>query len=215
VDSLEAALFRFECQRQVDAVERLFGLRLRPWWAFRSRLRVYVFPSLAAVSEVYGGPVGGFASWDHWHVAVNLETQWGEIVRHEVAHILGACWNPRPMTLLCEGLAVWAQRTYGGQSPDDYARRIGVHGVDATIEWLLGPDPVLGTWHRKLYYAVAGSFTRALIERFGFTNYQKLYGDKAVSVANFTKEFCRHFGVPLRSFVRDWLTNLTVHSRLT
>lgn len=208
LDTLEVALFCLDCQRQVEAVERQFGLRLRPWWAVWSHLRVYLFQSAAEVSEVYGGAAGGFASWDHWHIAVNLDANWGELVRHEVAHILGGRWNPRPMPLLCEGLAVWAQRSVNSVPIDSCAQRL-VQGVEPTMACLLGSDPPLGTWERQRSYILAGSLTRALIQQFGFRKYQRLYGDKTVGLTNLTNKFISHFGIPLRSFVRLWLTSLS------
>jgi hypothetical protein len=214
LDPLETALFRVTCEQQIAETEALFGLRLRAWWPFSLRLRVYLFQSCAAVSDIYGGPVSGFASWDHWHIAVNLNEYWGEIVRHEVAHILGGRWNPRPMTLLCEGLAVWAQRSIAGVPIDDWAKRV-LRDLEPTMQCLLGQDPPLGTWKRQRYYILAGSFTRALSRRFGFRSYQTLYRDKAISAANFAKRFERDLGVPLLLFAEEWLAAVAARPRAT
>ncbi len=210
LDPLETALFRLACNQQAAAIERLLGARLRHWRLYPPRLRVYVFRSADEVSRVYGGPVGGFASWTHWYIVVNLEADWDEILRHELAHIIGGRWNPNAPTVLCEGLAVWAQRTVNGCSVDHYPRLAFSDMVGAS-ELLLGPSPALGSPERHRYYALAGSFTGALIKRFGFARYRSLYGDRAVTGATFAARFPRHFGSPLSSVLQNWLDDLSSH----
>jgi hypothetical protein len=204
---LETGLFRVACTQQVATLERLFGRRLRPWWLWQRRLRVYLFRSVEEVSRVYGAPAGGFANWDHWLIVVNVETDWGEILRHELAHIFAGRWNPRAPTVLREGLAVWAQRTIARYPIDDCARSL-LCGSAAALQQLIGPEPALGSIDRHRYYVLAGSFTAALIRRFGLRRYQQLYRDRLITRASLELRFERHFAVSLRSAVDRWLSAL-------
>jgi hypothetical protein len=207
LDPFDTSLFRLTCDKQAIAVERFLGARLRPLRVYPPRIRVYLFQSSADVSRVYGGQVGGFASWNHRYVVVNLESDWGEILRHELTHIIGGRWNPNASTLLTEGLAVWAQRTMNGVPLDHWIQIKNSDWTTAT-ECLLGPSPPVGSFDRKHYYGLAGSFTGSLIRRFGLARFRKLYQDRAVTGKSFARRFERHFGIALPSALREWLRNL-------
>lgn len=207
LDSFEVALFRIACQKEVAAIEKLFGTFLLSWWGYGPRLRVYVFPTCDAVSKVYGAPAGGFASWSHWSIAVNLEPQWEEIIRHEVAHIMAARWNPYAMTFLCEGLAVWAERSRVGMPIDDCAKQVLRH-PKIVNEYLHNPPPPRESGEVHSYYAVAGSFTSTLIRRFGLDRYQRFYSDRSINNETIERGIQRHFGVPMPTFVRQWLADV-------
>lgn len=212
LDPLEIDFFRLACSQQITAIERLFGAQLRPpWWLWPSHLHVYLFPSSVEVSRVYGAPAGGFANFGHWsdnwYIVVNLEADWREILRHELAHIIGGRWNPRAPTVLCEGLAVWAARTHGGCPIDEGARRL-LCSRRGAIEHLLGPEPAPGSFDRHRYYVLTGSFTATLIRRFGLRRYRRFYRDRAITLTTLEKRFARHFGVPLRTAADNWLSDL-------
>src|SRR5581483_9296128 len=119
---LETDFFRIACREQVATVERVFNSRLRCWPIVSPRLKVYAFASRDALEGVHGSRVGGFACHVYHEIAVALDIHWGEILRHELAHIFAARWNPRPLPFLCEGLAVWVQRTMNGYAYDVGAR---------------------------------------------------------------------------------------------
>ena len=208
LDQLETAFFRLACDQQSTSIERLLGARLRPWWMYPRRLRVYLFQSADDVSQVYGWPAGGFASWDQLLIVVNLEAEWREILRHELAHIIGGRWNPAAPTLLCEGLAVWAQRTISGY-PLDRCARLAPSEKAGVLDWLLSPEPAIGSVDRQRYYALAGSFTGALIRRFGLSQYRRFYKDRNVTLATLAGRFKKCFGFALESIAQDWLADLS------
>ena len=207
IDPFEAALFRTACRQQVAALEELFGARLRPWWAWPRRLRVYAFRSPADLSQACGAPVHGFADPRCRYIVVNLHDDWREILRHELAHIFGGRWNANAPRFLCEGLAVWAQRTLRGHPIDDCARRM-MPRRDDPMEFLLGPEPSFGSTEHSLYYLLAGSFTAALVRRFGLRRFRELYRDRAITATTFAQRFERHFAVSLRSAVDRWRADL-------
>ena len=192
IDSLEISLFRLACIQQARAVEKLFGARLQRWWFFPQRLSVYVFQSASDITPIYGASVGGYASWYHWLITVSLESNWGEILRHELAHIIGGRWNPQAPTVLCEGLAVWAQRTYH-DGPLDECVRFAFSDQATASAFLLSPAPAVGSPERHRYYAVVGSFSAAVIRRFGLARYQNFYKDRAITEATLARRFKRPF----------------------
>jgi hypothetical protein len=153
--------------------------------------------------------VAGFASWHNWCIVVNLEAEWREILRHELAHIFGGRWNPQAPVVLREGLAVWAQRTARGYPVDYWARLMLSDPADA-LEFLIGPEPAIGSMDRHRFYPLAGSFTAALIRRFGLPRYKGFYRDRTVTQAAFQRKFERHFMLSLRCAVDGWLTDLAV-----
>jgi hypothetical protein len=204
IDALLAALFRVACAQQVGVVEATLRARIRPWRVYPGRLRVFVYPTAADVSRVYGRPAGGYASWHDWHIAVNLEADWGEVLRHELAHIVAGWWNARPAAVLCEGLAVWAQKTHNGRSIGECVR--AAHASPATaLDLLLGRPPWSAPLDLYWYYVLAGGLTGAVIRRFGWAAYRRLYGDGRVNRGNLPRSFRRHLGAELGAVVREWL----------
>lgn len=205
IDRFEASLFRLACQQEVAAVERLFGARLHNWRTSPRRLQVYVFQSASDVSQLYGERVDGFASCCDWQVAVNFETEWSEILRHEITHIFGGLWNPYAPRVLCEGLAMWAQRTIDRRPLDDYLRYFNNKNA---LEILLGPEPKSSEFAHAHYYALAGSFSAALIERYGLAAYRRLYRDRGVQPTELTVRLRKHFGATAPAVVQEWLSGL-------
>lgn len=213
LDALDVSLFWIACGEEVAALERRFGFKLRRCRLGGRRLAIYLFRSSDEVTNVYGKPAAGFASWKHWCITANLECHWQEILRHELAHIFSARWNDRAPRVLMEGLAVWVQRTRGGYGPDEYVRRRSPT-ARAAIECLLGPEPdgARPGWHR--YYCLAGSFTGHLIRRHGWDEFRRFYRDRAVTLSTFPRRFARRFCVSLEADVDAWLASLRRSRRI-
>ena len=205
IDPLLAALFRIACAQQVEVVEKTLRARIRPWRVYPGRLRVFLYPTAADVSRVYGSPASGYANWGDWYIAVNLEADWGELLRHELAHIVAAWWNVRPAAVLCEGLAVWAQKTRHGLAIGECVRA-AYTSPDTALDLLLGRPPWSSPMDLERYYVLAGGLTGAVIRRFGWAAYRRLYGDGRVTRRNLPRYFRRHFGADLGVVVRDLLT---------
>lgn len=206
LDPFEVAMFGRACGAAVEAVERLLGVRLRRWWLRTGRVGVLLFASPDAVGRLYGSPCGGFAHYAAWYVAVNIQSGWAEDLRHEFAHLAASRWNPAPPTVLREGLAVWAQRTVGGQ-PVEHAVRHHAPGPRAALDLLLGamPDHIVPRWS---YYVVAGGFTAFLIRRFGWAAFLDLYQDRVATRENLPTRFARRLGVTVEAAVKMWYGEL-------
>ncbi len=208
LDPFEVALFHAVCEQEIEGLERVFGTRLRAWRLFPSRLRIYLFRSVAGVSRVYGGPCGGFAEWFRWFVVVNADDEWRGLLRHEIAHIFAGRWSQSAPRVLVEGLAVWAQRTKQGWPVDVAARWALPRRADPLDlllrrEWPADPPQLLGR-----YYVLAGSFTGFLIRRFGLDAYRRFYRGTWTRRSDFARRFERHFGLPLEAAARDWVDGL-------
>ncbi len=205
LDRIETAFFRVACSQQIAALEKLLGGRFKPWWRYRPRLQIFLFNNDDDVSRVYGGPAGGFASAEEWSIVVNLQSDWVPMLRHELTHVLTGHWNPSAPTILCEGVAVWAQQTINGQLIDDYARRM-LADLDV-VSVLLGPrqHSDCKIWQ---HYAFVGSFTKALIDRFGLRRFEKFYRDRWVNEASFAERHLQHFQLPFAEMVEIWIRNL-------
>jgi hypothetical protein len=220
IDPLLATLFRVACAQQVEIVEATLRSRIRPWRVYPGRLRVYAYPTPADVSRVYGRPISGYANWNDWYIAINLEADWGELLRHELAHIVAGWWNPRPAAVLCEGLAVWAQKTWDGRSLDDCVRAAHA-SPESALDLLLGRPPWSVPQDLYWYYVMAGGLTGAVIRRFGWGTYRRLYGDGRINRGNLPRYFRRHIRADLGAVVREWLAGVAdrppmrlVHPRL-
>jgi hypothetical protein len=197
IDPLEVALFHAACEQEVEALERLFGVRLREWRLVPTRLRVYLFPTPDEVSRVHGEPAGGYAHWLRWYVVANAQSEWRELIRHEVAHLFAGRWSQTAPRVLAEGLAVWAQRTVYGRPIDSAARSVLPQSRDP-IDLLLRPgwpDDTGELFDR--YYVLAGSFTGFLIRRYGLATYRRFYRTTWTGRTDFARRFERHFGEPL------------------
>jgi hypothetical protein len=204
IDALLASLFRVACDQQIEVVEATLRAGIRPSREWQHRLRVYVYPTAAQMSRVSGGPISGYADWHSWYIAVNLEADWGELLRHELAHIVAGWWNPRPAAVLCEGLAVWAQKTRHGWPLDECVQAAHA-SPESALDILLGRPPWSAPTDLYWYYVLAGGLTGEVIRRFGWAAYRRLYCDRGITRWNLSRCFRRHFGTELAAVVRDWL----------
>lgn len=205
LDPLETAFFQVACSQQIAAIEKLLGGKFKPWWCYRPRLEVFLFRSDDDVSRVYGGSAAGFASAEKWRIAVNLQSDWLPLLRHELAHVLTGHWNPYAPTLLLEGVAVWAAKSMDGVPVDAYARQLLPKGD--VIPILLGPRPKKACEVSR-YYALAGSFTKALIESFGLRRYERFYRDRWVNEERFAERHRQHFRLSFDAMVEIWIHRL-------
>lgn len=207
VDPLDLALVARTLELEIGMQERRFERPLRGWRMLPTRLPVYLFRSAEALSQVYGEPVGGFASWHGWMIAVHPGRAWDEAIPHELAHIFAGWWNPHAPRVLQEGLAVWVQRTFGGQPADSYVRR-RYPSVRQAVASLFGPEPAAGNHDRLWYYIVAGSFTGFLLRRAGWGHFREFYRDRSITTETFPGRFEKHYGLKLETAGRVWFGQL-------
>ena len=72
---------------------------------------------------------------------------------------------------------------------------------------LLGPRQQ-DAWKIARHYAFVGSFTKALIERFGLRRYERFYRDRWVSEENFAERHLQHFQLSFSAMVEIWIRGL-------
>src|SRR5262249_20591633 len=124
-----------------------------------------------------------------------------EMVRHELAHLFAARWNPNAPPLLSEGLAVWLQETELGEPIDATAWAwIGESGL--SLRSLLDRRFFYADPHRYACYMLAGSFTGFLLRRYGLAAYRQLY--RRAGGRGFGRVFARCVGESLDAAERQW-----------
>ncbi|WP_143392762.1 hypothetical protein [Fimbriiglobus ruber] len=207
VDPLDVALVLQTLELEIGVLEQRFDRRLRAHWLLPAPLPVYLFRSAENLAEVYGEPVGGFASWRDWLIAVHARKEYEEMIPHELAHIFAGWWNPNAPKLLQEGLAVWAQRTCGGRPVDGFVGR-RYDSAKQALAGLLGPFPDAGDPDRYWYYILVGSFTGFLLRRSGWHHYRAFYQDKRVTLETLPARFEKHYGLNFETAGRVWFGQL-------
>ena len=207
VEPLDAVVIALLCERELPLLEKAFGVRLRYWRTRRPR--VYVFPSAESVEALYRQPFTGFAEAGIGAVILSGADCNPELVRHELAHLLAhKAYGAWPVKVVTEGLAVWAERTYGGSAVHDVAAAIAGRSRKPPAELL--PPHWGDASARRLWelYAAAGSFTGYLIGRFGWPAYRRFYRGMMGTERAFRRRFRRRFGLTFEAARDDWLTKL-------
>lgn len=124
-----------------------------------------------------------------------------ELVRHELTHLFAYRWARRSIPIMCEGLATYLQETQGGYPIDRYARAYLRRRDEPVL-----PSLVQRRWKRDSSvhekYMLAGSFTRFLIEHFGWEGYRQFY--RRARLRRFATRFQRQFGITLPDAERIW-----------
>jgi hypothetical protein len=184
-----------QCGADLDRLAAWFG---RP---LRGRPAMFLFADSAPIARLFGPEYGGTALAPANAILVAAGGPIRETVRHELAHLFGARWNPLAPPLLSEGLAVWLQGTDQGELIDAAAwpwiREPGL-GLRA----LLNPRVFFDVRHRHACYLLAGSFTGFLLRRHGKAAYRRLYG--RLSGRRFEREFRDCLGASLEAAERAW-----------
>jgi hypothetical protein len=196
-DRWDFGVFCERCVSELDDLEQRFGFSLR------GRLIVYLFPTRADVSEVFGKWYAGTALAFANAIVVAADFNLQEVLRHEMIHLFAARWGQAP-PLLNEGLATWLQSTPEGREVDWLARRyMEISGV--RLSQLLSRKFSFRV-PRSAYYYMGGSFTGFLIRRFGWDEYRAFFR-KACS-ANLPRTFRKRFGISLDEAERMWRDEL-------
>jgi hypothetical protein len=195
---VDLSVLRGICESALNEQGIVFGYRLR------RKLVVYLFPCCREMSEVYGRQVGGLALIEANAILIPADDAIAESIPHEIAHLFAARLNPRASPLFSEGLAVWLQGSCGGVEIDLHARQFVQ--TKLTLESLRKPAVFFAQANQNTSYAWAGSFTKFLVRRFGWTKYRQYYRkstDKPVKA--FFKKF---FGTSLEEAEYLWRRGL-------
>jgi hypothetical protein len=168
---------------------------------------VFLFSAHADVGRVFGREYGGVALIDANAIAVAAGDSLREDVRHELAHLFAARWNPQAPPLLGEGLAVWLQGTQHGE-PIDAMAWPWVGDARLGLRSLLDRGFFFAEPHRHTCYLLAGSFTGFLLRRHGRKAYRRLYA--RVGRRGFEREFHRCLGMSLDDAERQWRHELLI-----
>jgi hypothetical protein len=198
-------------ERTLSQLEGRFGRvsqpRRRLWLGRplgRGRVYVYLFPSDISVCVTFGA--GGFAAAALSAVVVPFEGMpLGEVLRHELTHLLSAGWNAWAPPLLQEGLATWMQGTVQGRAIDWAAAE--PLGEGRRLRPLLDRRFFFDQENRWPSYLLAGSFTGFLIGRFGWDAYERFYREQA-GARQFDARFKKHFGMTLEQAEALWWAGL-------
>jgi hypothetical protein len=179
-------LERFEWA--IDDLVHQFQFRLR------SPVVVFLFSSQHEIGKLFNGVTGGVALGPTNTVLLAEDTNLREFMRHEFAHLFSHRWNGSPPPLLQEGLAVWWERTRGGQPIEKLAQPL-LHHRNLVLTFQQHWKPFTASPQMDACYILAGYFTAFLIRRFGWERYQRLY--RRATARNFQSQFRRVFGVSL------------------
>src|SRR5262249_49175155 len=97
-----------------------------------------------------------------------------EIIAHEVGHLFASRLNRKAPPLFAEGLAVWLQGSLG-DAPLDLVARSFCRTAKLEIETLSAARLFFSVANQRACYALAGSFTKFLIDRFGWVRFKGFY----------------------------------------
>jgi hypothetical protein len=173
------------------------------------RLRIIVLPNSQAVRELFGAPIGGAAFLWPTTVVIGEGVEFWKTLRHEVAHLLAAKWNPFAPALLAEGLCTWLESTAQRAVLDRVALKYPPEG----LKKLLHPRYFASGENRILCSAAAASFSGFLMRRFGCTAYERLY--RASCRRRFEGIFQHQLGMRLDEAERQWRRELVARYTIT
>jgi len=193
-DRYDPAALAGQFASDLDHLATWFG---RP---LQGRPTVYLFANAAPIARAFGPWYGGTALPAATAILVTTDRV-RETVRHELAHLFAARWNPYAPPLLAEGLAVWLQGTDRGE-PIDAAAWPWINEPGLDLRALLNPPFFFAEAHRHACYPLAGSFTGFLIRRYGRAAYRRLY--QKLSTRGFARDFEDTLGVSLAEAERAW-----------
>lgn len=179
------------------------GRRIGPL-LFRSRVYVYLFPTVEAVQEVFGERYGGIALTGLHAIVFPFERvrRLEEWLRHELSHLFDDRWNPMAPPLFAEGLATWLQWTEQGSTINALAVAL-IRQKDYSLRPLLKSNYFFLEKNHGPWYVLAGSFSGFLIRRFGWDTYKRFYCRLSGS-RRFDARFSKHFGSSLEEAEEQW-----------
>jgi hypothetical protein len=156
------------CRTELDKLTKQFGSPLR------GRVKVFLFASYQDYGKVFGLLSGGTALEHANAIVIVSDRDVNVSIRHELAHLFSGRWSSWAPPLLSEGLAVWWQDTWWGQSIDSAARQF-LDYKNLKLSELLNREFFFFGSQSDSCYALAGSFTGFLIRRYGWDRYRTLY----------------------------------------
>jgi hypothetical protein len=186
-------------ESELHSLARRFG---RP---LRIPVTVYLFDHTGQVAHIFGPQYGGFALWDLNAIVVAADCPSGPFVRHELGHLFAGRWSKLAPPLLQEGLAVWLEGTRWGQPLDPAARNV-LGDQDVGLSQLMDRGWFFTPEHMDASYALAGSFSAFLIQRFGWEAYGRLY--RQCDGRRFPAKFHKCFGMSLEDAHWEWRLEL-------
>ena len=157
--------------------------------------------SYKEVSRLYGRDQVGFALVPGTIVvadAIDLR----ETIRHELSHLFLRPWHT---PLLCEGFAMWWQKTRDGVPIDLLALRLLCRqelSLHAMLERTFFQDPS----RERDCYLLAGSFTGWLLRRLDWSSYLRFY--RTASWRGVRGSLKRHLGLTLEQAEEQWREEL-------
>ncbi|MCS6915759.1 MAG: hypothetical protein RMK29_21360 [Myxococcales bacterium] len=196
-------LLGVEPRWQTPWLARLLGLE-----SGRHAVVSYLFDSARQKQELMGA--GGTYIAKPWRREIYLQHEgWPHsVLRHELAHVfLGAAGDPLlrlslrrgiPHQGMIEGMAVAADWRGGGAlAPHQMVKAMREAGLEPPLEQIFGLSFLTVPAGRA--YAVAGSFCRYLLERFGPGPMLAVYRQGGAPEA-----FSRALGVPFARLAAEW-----------
>jgi hypothetical protein len=202
---------RVDVQRVLQmSDEALRALSSRLSCRLRRRLVVFLFNHHAEISSFFGTRISGGALIGGDAVvlaadALGAMKSPAELIRHEIAHLLSYYWGKLDPPLKGEGLATWAQEQIEGKDIDLQALACLVGNACVPL-WMMLWGETFRWQIRSVSYALAGSFTRFLIQRFGLECYRDWF--RTAGPKNFEHSFEKSFGMSLIEAEREWRKRL-------
>ena len=200
-DQWDFAALLERCETELDHLIKWFGFPLR------RRPVVFLFAKYQEIQRIFGPGYGGTALASVNAIVVADESNLGELIRHELAHLFSARWNRLAPPLLSEGLSTCLQGTETDRPIDVRARPL-LANRDLTLARLLDRKFFFSKPNAHACYTLAGSFTGFLIRRYGWERYRRFYR-RCVGPC-FRAQFVRCFGVSLDKAEWQWRTELLV-----
>lgn len=193
--------FLQSCEKELDNLTRWFDSPLR------GRVNVFLFAHWRDISAIYGSGYGGFAILRANAIVIARDNCVPETMRHELAHLFAFRWSVQAPPLLSEGLPVWLQGSYWGQSIDDEARKL-IRRAYPRLSKLLRSRFFFAEEQRHSCYLLAGSFTGFLIRRYGWDRFRQLY--RRCDGTRFAAKFEKCFGISLDKADWQWRNEVMV-----
>jgi hypothetical protein len=190
--------FLEQCAMQRRELSEEFGFDLR------GRVIVYLFVHRKQIAAVFGDEYAGAAYSPARMIVLSLANL-AETLRHELAHLFAARWNPMIAPLFQEGLATHLQGKVNGKSVD---MRAFPHILDSKLRLtsLLQRSFFFRSANTHACYLLAGSFTGFLVRRFGWKAYRRYY--RGAHLLNYKRFFIKCFGVSLVQAEWQWRDEL-------
>jgi tetratricopeptide (TPR) repeat protein len=188
-------------ERVLEQLTKEFGFSLR------RRLVVILFRTTGEISRLYEETMGAVALPHGETILVGPESfqvsgHPEECMRHELAHLFTAYWGDLDPAFKSEGLAAWMQRSWEGKPIDFHALVALLADRYVSLPWLLNDSVFYDARTQSANYALAGSLTGYLIDRYGWDTYRQFFCRTRANT--FLPYFKQAFDVDLATVERQW-----------